>query len=89
MGRIRIPWYADGWSGTVDGFKGTAGTDESWGSPMDGRPYANGGQARTPHRWSPNRITGNNGGRQERPSIPTFQLLETMNRVPFVSLQGS
>lgn len=29
-------WYADGWSGTVDGFKGTAGTDESWGSPMDG-----------------------------------------------------
>ncbi len=30
-------WYADGWSGTVDGFKGTAGTDESWGSPMDGR----------------------------------------------------
>ena len=31
-------WYADGWSGTVDGFKGTAGTDESWGSPMDGRP---------------------------------------------------
>jgi TonB-linked SusC/RagA family outer membrane protein len=30
-------WYADGWSGTVDGFKGTMGTDESWGSPMDGR----------------------------------------------------
>ncbi|UZR93116.1 SusC/RagA family TonB-linked outer membrane protein [Chondrinema litorale] len=30
-------WYADGFSGTVDGFKGTAGTDESWGSPMDGR----------------------------------------------------
>ena len=30
-------WYADGWSGTVDGFKGTAGTDESWGAPMDGR----------------------------------------------------
>ena len=30
-------WYADGWSGTVDGFKGSAGTDESWGSPMDGR----------------------------------------------------
>jgi TonB-linked SusC/RagA family outer membrane protein len=30
-------WYADGWSGTIDGFKGTAGTDESWGSPMDGR----------------------------------------------------
>ncbi len=30
-------WYADGWSGTVDGYKGTAGTDESWGSPMDGR----------------------------------------------------
>jgi TonB-linked SusC/RagA family outer membrane protein len=30
-------WYADGWSGTVDGSKGTAGTDESWGSPMDGR----------------------------------------------------
>lgn len=30
-------WYADGWSNTVDGFKGTAGTDESWGSPMDGR----------------------------------------------------
>lgn len=31
-------WYADGWSGTVDGYKGTSGTDESWGSPMDGRP---------------------------------------------------
>jgi TonB-linked SusC/RagA family outer membrane protein len=31
-------WYADGWSGTVDGLKGTAGTDESWGSPMDGSP---------------------------------------------------
>lgn len=30
-------WYADGWSGTVDGFKGTAGTDESWGGPLDGR----------------------------------------------------
>jgi TonB-linked SusC/RagA family outer membrane protein len=30
-------WYADGWSGTIDGEKGTAGTDESWGSPMDGR----------------------------------------------------
>ena len=30
-------WYADGWSGTVDGFKGSAGTDESWGAPMDGR----------------------------------------------------
>ncbi|MFP4093661.1 MAG: SusC/RagA family TonB-linked outer membrane protein [Cyclobacteriaceae bacterium] len=30
-------WYADGWSGTVDGVKGTMGTDESWGSPMDGR----------------------------------------------------
>lgn len=30
-------WYADGWSGTVDGFRGTAGTDESWGAPMDGR----------------------------------------------------
>jgi TonB-linked SusC/RagA family outer membrane protein len=30
-------WYSDGWSGTVDGFKGTDGTDESWGSPMDGR----------------------------------------------------
>ncbi|WP_339810313.1 SusC/RagA family TonB-linked outer membrane protein [uncultured Imperialibacter sp.] len=30
-------WYADGWSGTVDGFKGTRGTDESWGAPMDGR----------------------------------------------------
>ncbi|MDF9796893.1 TonB-linked SusC/RagA family outer membrane protein [Catalinimonas alkaloidigena] len=30
-------WYADGWSGTVDGYKGTAGTDESWGAPMDGR----------------------------------------------------
>lgn len=29
-------WYSDGWSGTVDGFKGTDGTDESWGSPMDG-----------------------------------------------------
>lgn len=32
-----LTWYADGWSGTVDGFKGSAGTDESWGSPMDGR----------------------------------------------------
>ena len=31
-------WYADGWSGTVDGNKGTAGTDESWGQPMDGTP---------------------------------------------------
>ena len=30
-------WYGNGWSGTVDGVKGTAGTDESWGSPMDGR----------------------------------------------------
>lgn len=30
-------WYSDGWSGVVDGFKGTDGTDESWGSPMDGR----------------------------------------------------
>ncbi|MDW7693475.1 SusC/RagA family TonB-linked outer membrane protein [Flammeovirgaceae bacterium SG7u.111] len=30
-------WYADGFSGTVDGYKGTAGTDESWGAPMDGR----------------------------------------------------
>lgn len=30
-------WYADGWSGTVDGVQGSAGTDESWGSPMDGR----------------------------------------------------
>lgn len=30
-------WYSDGWSGTVDGFKGSDGTDESWGSPMDGR----------------------------------------------------
>lgn len=29
-------WYSDGWSGTIDGFKGTDGTDESWGSPMDG-----------------------------------------------------
>lgn len=32
-----ITWYADGWSNEVDGFKGTEGTDESWGSPMDGR----------------------------------------------------
>ena len=32
-----VTWYADGWSGTVDGYKGTAGTDESWGSPLDGR----------------------------------------------------
>ncbi|WP_276374466.1 SusC/RagA family TonB-linked outer membrane protein [Chryseolinea sp. H1M3-3] len=32
-----LTWYADGWSGTVDGFKGSDGTDESWGSPMDGR----------------------------------------------------
>ena len=32
-----LTWYSDGWSGTVDGFKGSDGTDESWGSPMDGR----------------------------------------------------
>ncbi|WPP51532.1 SusC/RagA family TonB-linked outer membrane protein [Catalinimonas niigatensis] len=30
-------WYADGWSGTVDGIQGSAGTDESWGAPLDGR----------------------------------------------------
>lgn len=30
-------WYSDGRSGLVDGIRGTDGTDESWGAPMDGR----------------------------------------------------